>query len=158
MKCVSNLFSTEVNCPSHCLTDCISDYEPINFGALNIKHPCLLSYSRQSLRQHSWDLNTCYRDYSHFQDSLWVKKEQAVATPSFYQFIFKIPSFCLCWRSSLSCWRCISFTNWKMGRLIYIFLSISKITFFKQSQSSKHICFSHFCKKPGFSTKKHIVC
>jgi hypothetical protein len=30
----------------------ISDNAPINFGAPNIEHHCILSYPRQSLRQH----------------------------------------------------------------------------------------------------------
>ena len=61
--------------PSHdCLHDCLSYYTPINFGGPNIKHPCLKSYSKQSLRQHKQDLNTRYRDSKHFLFKLRLGK------------------------------------------------------------------------------------
>ena len=63
-----------VRIPLIFLSDLVSDYAPINFGAPNIKHPSLLSYPRQSLRQHKWDSNTRYRESPHFQDPLRLEK------------------------------------------------------------------------------------
>ena len=42
------LYSACSNPTNDGLSDCFTDFAPINFGGLNIKHPCLLSYPRQS--------------------------------------------------------------------------------------------------------------
>jgi hypothetical protein len=68
-----------------CVSDRLSDYVPINFGAPNIKHSCLLSYPRQSLRQSYWDSNTRYRDSPDFQDPLRLEKGYMDQPPSEYK-------------------------------------------------------------------------
>jgi hypothetical protein len=79
-------------CLSDCVSDCLSDNAPINFGAPNIKPPCLLSYPRQSLRQHQWDSNTRYRDSPHFQDLQGRGNIAGPISPNLPKFFGKKPT------------------------------------------------------------------
>ena len=76
-----NLYSacSNLTCLSYYLSDRFSNFSPINSGAPSIKHPCLLSYPKKSLKQHWWDSNTCFKDYTHFRDSLRLKKQYGSA-------------------------------------------------------------------------------